>query len=159
MPQIELQCPYCDTTSARPQGLAAHVRNRHPKQYPKWLKTPTRFQPASKGAASTAQPVSKTAEASDVVETAPVQEAASSTRPQVEPAIDLLNKAHENLIARRGEIEKELSRFDDLKKELEQVNIQLESLDKTLGVFSGKAAEPAEAEKVEETAEVPAEQA
>src|ERR1017187_7702485 len=51
MPQQELQCPFCEQTSSRPQGLAAHIRSRHPKQYPKWLKTPSRLADAQNSAA------------------------------------------------------------------------------------------------------------
>src|ERR1700759_4956371 len=43
MPTSVLQCPFCEKTSSAPQGLSAHVRNGHPKQYPKWSKDPNRL--------------------------------------------------------------------------------------------------------------------
>jgi hypothetical protein len=36
---------------------------------------------------------------------------------------------------RKETVEKELARFDDLRKELEAANAQMESLEKTMGIF------------------------
>jgi hypothetical protein len=130
MSQPELQCPFCEQTSSRPQGLAAHIRSRHPKQYPKWLKTPSRLADAANQ-----QPEPP------AIPQAVHAEAPVSSPPAVEanPALDLLKKAHAQLIARRQNIEAELARLTGLTKELETINTQIQALDKTLGVFESKA--------------------
>jgi uncharacterized Zn finger protein (UPF0148 family) len=46
MPTQALQCPLCDATSLRGTGLTAHIRARHPKEYPNWIKDPNRIQAA-----------------------------------------------------------------------------------------------------------------
>jgi len=139
MSQPELQCPFCEQTSSRSQGLAAHIRNRHPKQYPKWLKTPTRLTDAKRGAVAAndaKKPPEPPAIAKAVHADAPV-----SSPPAVEanPALDLLKKAHAQLIERRQSIEAELARLTGLTEELETINTQIQALDKTLGVFESKA--------------------
>jgi hypothetical protein len=129
MSQSEMQCPFCEQTSSRSQGLAAHIRSRHPKQYPKWLKTPSRLADAAK------QPPKPPAIAQAVHAEAPV-----SSPPAVEanPALDLLKKAHAQLLERKQSIESELARLTSLTKELETINTQIQALDKTLGVFESK---------------------
>jgi hypothetical protein len=134
MPQPEFRCPFCEQTSTRPQGLAAHIRIGHPKQYPKWIKTPTRLSDATKPAASKA--------AKQATETAVVPQAGSGKAPvlsppavEANPALNLLKQAHAQLTLRKQSIEAELARFADLTKELEVVNAQIQALDKTLGVF------------------------
>src|SRR4051812_32815306 len=149
MPQPELQCPFCEQTSGRSQGLAAHIRNRHPKQYPKWLKTPTRLADAAKGTAApqTAEKVAKP----PVVAEAVIDEASVTSPPagETNPALDLLKQAHAQLTLRKQNIEAELVRLTDLTKELETVNTQIQALDKTLGVFEpGASAVHAEAHHV-----------
>jgi len=52
MKSSDFHCPFCEQRSPRPQGLAAHIRSRHPKQYPKWLKVPTRIVDAQKTVAA-----------------------------------------------------------------------------------------------------------
>jgi hypothetical protein len=129
MPQPEFRCPFCEQTSTRPQGLAAHIRIGHPKQYPKWLKTPTRLSDAKQGAAvpKAAAPVTDTPQAGI---DAPAPQAGETN-----PALDLLKQAHAQLSHRKQSIEAELARLADLTKELEMVNTQIQALDKTLGVF------------------------
>jgi prefoldin subunit 5 len=56
------------------------------------------------------------------------------------PTMDLLNQAHSQLRTRKQTIEAELGRLDDLKKELQIIDAQMESLDKTLGVFQRRPA-------------------
>ncbi len=134
MPQTEMQCPFCEQTSSRSQGLAAHIRSRHPKQYPKWLKTPTRLTDARIGTAApkAAKQAEPPAQRSSALSEAPVP-----SRPAVDvnPALDLLKQAHAQLIERKQNIEAELVRLAGLTNELEAVNTQIQALDKTLGVF------------------------
>lgn len=135
MSTSEFQCPFCQQTSPRPQGLAAHIRNRHPKQYPKWLKTPSRLADAQAGAPvpEAAPPVPQP---SAPLEAVP-HGAAVPSPPGVRtnPALDLLKKAHAELLGRKQSIETELARQADLTKELETVNAQIQALDQTLAVF------------------------
>jgi hypothetical protein len=134
MPSPEFQCPFCEQTSLRPQGLAAHVRYRHPKQYPKWLKTPSRLADATKG--TLAPKVAKQVPAPPAQPRAvPGEATVSSPPPASNPALDLLKKAHAQLIDRKQSIEAELARRSDLTKELDTVNTQIQALEKTLGVF------------------------
>jgi hypothetical protein len=136
MPQPELHCPFCEQTSPRAQGLASHIRSRHPKQYPKWIKTPTRLSDATKPAASKAakQVAESPVVAEKISDTAPVS---SPPMGEGNPALDLLKQAHAQLTLRKQKIEAELARFADLTKELETVNTQIEALDKTLGLRTG----------------------
>jgi hypothetical protein len=135
MPTSELQCPFCEQTSSRPQGLAAHIRNRHPKQYPKWLKTPTRLTDAQKGSipAKSAKHKELPAEplAANVGQSVPAAAEVVATN----PPLDLLKEARAQLTERKQSIEADLARMTDLTKELETVNTQIEALDKTLEVF------------------------
>jgi hypothetical protein len=135
MPSPEFHCPFCEQTSSRPQGLAAHIRSRHRKQYPKWLNTPSRLADAQKSAEAPA--AGQQAPASPAKPPAVHGEAPVSSPPAVEanPALDLLKKAHAQLTGRKQSIEAELARLADLTKELETVNTQIQALDKTLGVF------------------------
>jgi hypothetical protein len=134
MPQSQLRCPFCEQTSPRPQGLAAHIRNRHPKQYPKWLKTPSRLADAQ----SATTPAKKAKRTSEQAVVPPVKsdgQARAVPTVATNPALDLLKKAHAQLVERKQSIEADLTRMADLTKELEAVNTQIEALDKTLGVF------------------------
>ena len=121
MPQQELQCPFCKQTSSRSQGLAAHIRSRHAKQYPKWLKTPNRLVDASNGAVApkvATQPPQP--EPPAIVQA--IQTEAPVSAPQnvaANPALDLLKQAHRQLVERRQSIEGELSRLTGLTKELD----------------------------------------
>src|ERR1017187_6844145 len=133
MPKSQLRCPFCEQTSTRPQGLAAHVRYRHTKQYPKWLKTPSRLAdaqnvitPATKAQTTQLQPVAPAAKGDGEVASVP----AAAIQ-----ALDLLKKAHAQLVERRQSIQADLARMADLTKELDAVNTQIEALEQTLGVF------------------------
>ena len=129
MAHQEWQCPFCQNTSTRPQGLAAHIRSGHPKQYPKWLKNPQRLQDALKAAAQQAP--------KSLVVPQPADEAPRRVPQSMNgnPTMDLLNQAHSQLRTRKQSIEAELARLDDLNQELQIINAQIESLDKTLVVF------------------------
>lgn len=139
MPQPLLQCPFCELTSSRAQGLAAHIRGRHAKQYPKWLKTPSRLEDAAKAPVA-AKPM-KPAPEPPAIAQAVQAKARMASHPAVEanPALDLLKKAHAQLLERRQSIEAELARLAKLTTELETVNTHIEALEKTLGVFESKA--------------------
>jgi hypothetical protein len=132
MPSQQWKCPFCSTTSARPQGLAAHIRYTHTKQYPKWLKNPQRLGEArQEGTPELVEDVTlkPTAPASKHIETAEVQPIADNATEQ------LLLQAHAQLIARKEIIESELARLDELRGEMGTIERQLESLDSTLAVF------------------------
>ncbi len=124
MPQPELRCPFCEQTSSRSQGLASHIRSGHAKQYPKWLKMPTRLTDAVKGTApksakspivkqsSTKQVTVKRAAAKEVLEL-PVESRAQVEVPvpsapavAANPALELLKQAHTQLVERRQNITK-----------------------------------------------------
>lgn len=140
MTSSQFHCPFCQQTSPRPQGLAAHIRNRHPKQYPKWLKTPSRLVDAQKGAIAPDAPeaAGQVAEPETAVQPQAVKVAARVSSPrsvEASPALDLLNKAHTQLIERKRSIEAEIAHLSDLTKELETVNTQIQALDKALGAF------------------------
>ena len=139
MPQHVLHCRFCEQISSRPQGLAAHIRNRHPKQYPKWLKTPTRLDDAR----NSRTPASKSAAESDGPSRDQTSAAASPVPTPIaaveNPTLDLLRQVHGQLLERKQSIEADLVRLNNLTKELEAVNTQLEALDKTLGLFQSVA--------------------
>jgi hypothetical protein len=120
--------------------LAAHIRNRHAKQYPKWLKTPTRLADARNGAvAPTVATQPPQPEPPAIAQT--IQAEAPVTAPQTiaaNPTLDLLKQAHSQLVERRQSIESELSRLTGLTKELETISAQIQALDKTLGVFESR---------------------
>jgi small-conductance mechanosensitive channel len=133
MPSLQFQCPFCEQTSPRSQGLAAHIRNRHPKQYPKWLKTPSRLADAQR--ADVAVTAEKPAQEQTVEQPVTSHGETASVPAAANPALDLLKKAHVQLVERKQSIQADLARLADLTKELEAVNTQIEALDKTLGVF------------------------
>jgi hypothetical protein len=122
--------------------LAAHIRSRHPKQYPKWLKTPSRIADASNGAMAprtATQPPARQPEPPAIAHA--IQAEAAVSTPQTvaaNPALDLLKKAHSHLVERKQNIEAELSRLTGLTKDLETINTQIQALDKTLGVFEAR---------------------
>ena len=131
MAQQEWQCPFCETTSSRPQGLAAHIRYGHPKQYQKWLKDPQRLAQALKAVSATppGKPLKRPPTA--VPEPAEPRPAPGADN----PTLELLNEAHSQLTTRKRTIESELARFDELKKELETIDAQMQSLEQTLSIF------------------------
>ncbi len=138
MPSSDFHCPFCEQTSPKPQGLSDHIRNRHQKQYSKWLKTPGRLAPTQKAATPPGvpeqliQPLNPVPSAQQKVPVPSKQEA-----PAI-PALDLLKRAHAELISRKQSIEADLARQIDLRKELETIKEQIHSLDNTLGVFESE---------------------
>ncbi len=86
--------------------MAAHIRGRHPKQYPKWLKTPSRLADASKGAV----PVKAAKQPPERPAIAQAGHAESPVSPplavEANPALDLLKKAHAQLLERKQSIVK-----------------------------------------------------
>ena len=130
MAQQEWQCPFCETTSSRPQGLAAHIRSGHPKQYQKWLKDPQRLAQALKAGSATPSEKLKRPATPDPEPAEPTPAPGADN-----PTLELLNEAHRQLTARKRTIETELARFDELKKELEAIDAQMQSLEQTLSVF------------------------
>jgi hypothetical protein len=115
--------------------LAAHIRNRHAKQYPKWLKTPSRLADAQKAGAlpEAAQRSPETPAQSQAV--GGEGTVLSHLAMEGNPTLDLLKRAHAQLIGHKQNLEAELARLTDLTKDLETVNTQIQALDKTLGVF------------------------
>jgi flagellar motility protein MotE (MotC chaperone) len=55
------------------------------------------------------------------------------------PTFHLLSDTLSQLQQRKQTVEKELARFDDLRKELEAANAEIESLEKTLGLFESQS--------------------
>ncbi len=133
MPQ-QWKCPFCPTTSTRPQGLSAHIRYGHTKQFAKWLKNPDRLEQARKAGGVDAvveeEPV-------DVAEPVPEPVEAVHATPSVSenPTEQLLMQAQSQLIARKSVVEAELARLDDLREEIKTIDKQLESLNSTLAIF------------------------
>jgi len=139
MPKSVLYCPFCEQTSSRPQGLAAHVRNRHPKYYSKWLKTPTRLEDAKNRsvlASKSAEQIEPSVRGQDSA--APSAGRTPIAAPE-NPTLELLQRVHGQLLERKQSIEAQLGRLNAFTKELEAVNSQLEALDKTLGLFQSAA--------------------
>ena len=139
MPKSALYCPFCEQTSSRPQGLAAHVRNRHPKYYSKWLKTPTRLEDAKNRsilASKSAEQIEPSGRDQDPAAPSPSRTPIS---PPENPTLDLLQQVHGQLLERKQSIEAQLGRLNVLTKELDAVNSQLEALDKTFGLFQSAA--------------------
>jgi hypothetical protein len=136
MPTPQLQCPFCERTSSAIQGLFAHVRNTHKKQYPKWAKDPSRFQPVeAKPAPVKSKPIPPKPPAA-VTEPVPVADPVVSAPMTGDGALGLLNQARQQLVDRKAAIESELAKMDRLKSELERVDAQIKSLDGALGVFT-----------------------
>jgi hypothetical protein len=147
-----LQCPFCATTSARGTGLSSHIRSQHPREYAKWNKNPNKLVDA----ASPAKVSGKTSRTNAVVPM-PGDVAAEATRPpkakssrkpaplaiqHVDPdgggnsARDLVQKAYEQLSARKQSIEAELARIEALRSEHAAVTAQVAALDEAMTAFS-----------------------
>ena len=144
MPKPSLQCPFCSKTSSRGAGLASHIRSAHSRQYAKGGNhlraqiTPSAPEPARSGGAPL--------DVSVQTATSPLEEGSNAT-------LDLLGKAYVQLTGRKRVIEGELSRFDDLRKELEAVSAQIESLKNTVALF-GIAKKPESSPRMEEAGDV-----
>ena len=132
MPQQELKCPFCPKTSSRGTGLASHIRSSHAKQYRRWVKDPNRLQPAPK-------PRSSAVRDQHHIQTLVQPRSTQTLEPEQiapgNPTFQLLSDTLSQLQQRKQTVEKELARFDDLRKELEAANAEIESLEKTLGIF------------------------
>jgi hypothetical protein len=140
MPNKIVPCPFCGKRVSRGTALASHIRSAHSQQYAAWRKQGT-------SPAASVSAVSPTADSNQTVEAEPSTQhigGASSTL----SARNLLAQAYEQLLARKQSIEEQLSRFDDLRKEMETINAQVDSLRSTVDLFGagsslGRAAETA----------------
>lgn len=146
----KLQCPHCATISTRGTGLSSHIRTQHPKEYARWNRNPNRLLEAAAAASSAASspkdgPAEKhrarvAAPAPRKVEEAappPPPAAAKSVEPEVngDKAQELLQKAYEQLTARKQNIEADLARIEALRQDQEVVNAQLAALDQAMKAF------------------------
>ena len=142
----KLQCPHCATISTRGTGLSSHVRTQHPKEYARWNRNPNRLIEAAAAASSVkGAPAEKhrppvAAAAPRKVEEAappPPPAAAKSVEPEAngDMAQELLQKAYEQLTARRQNIEADLARIEALRQDQEVVNAQLAALDQAMKAF------------------------
>jgi hypothetical protein len=137
MPAQTFQCPFCEKTSSAPQGLSAHIRNNHKKQYGKWSKNPDRLEVAKSKSPAQPEPVLEPPITAPIPEASPVHELAPSIV-DGNGTLELLNQARQRLADRKHEIEAQLAQMESLRAELEKMNTQIESLDGTLKVFSSK---------------------
>jgi hypothetical protein len=136
MPYQELKCPFCPKTSSRGTGLASHIRFAHPKQYRKWAKDPNRLQATPKlGSPDTPN---RPASPPRLGQTEPTQTIQTEQIAPGNPTLQLLTDTLSQLQRRKQTVEKELARFDDLRKELEAASAEIESLEKTLGLFESQ---------------------
>ena len=150
----KLQCPFCPTVSTRGTGLSSHIRSQHPREYGKWNKNPSRLTDAAL-AASPGKVSAKTSSV-DSVQPLPVDVGGEATRPRrakltdkvssvdVEPgfhaggandARGLVQKAYDQLRARKESIEAELARIEALRAEHESVTAQVAALDEAMNAF------------------------
>jgi len=138
MAATDLPCPFCSKRMPNRAGLASHIRSAHAKSYAKW-----RNQSHSHNAAK--PPAPARVQVASAPEPAPIANLKvrekASIAPQ-DPTLALLNKAYKQLNERKQAVEEQLQRFDDLRKELEAIDVQIESLETTLGVFGANNAPP-----------------
>jgi hypothetical protein len=150
----KLQCPFCTAISSRGTGLVAHVRAKHAREYGKWNKNPNRLREAD-AASPPQQEAKKSRRLSAVRSLAPVavpETAApappipkkpilSAARPHrtdenaPQDSLSLLQKAYEQLSARKQSIEGELARIEGLRGEHEAVTAQVAALDQAMKAF------------------------
>jgi hypothetical protein len=130
-------------------GLSAHIRARHPKQYKNWNRNADRFVEAANAAAPKAEPKRnlpvRVMLPAPVIESHPEpvekQRAQSPVAmPQLSTAngneaLNLLQKAHDQLAARKDSIEAEVARVEALRSEHESVITQLAAIDQALSAF------------------------
>ena len=150
----KLQCPFCSTISTRGTGLSSHVRAQHPREYGKWNKNPNRLPEAAAAVSPqqepkrnrrlhTVQAPAKVGPRKVVVTAQPIQEeptqlaapASYTGENDVPEALTLLQKAYEQLSARKQTIETELARIEGLRGEHEAVTAQVAALDQALKAF------------------------
>ncbi len=132
MPKSMLKCPFCSKTSSHGAGLASHIRSAHPEQQ------------ASAGSQLEA-PVKPN--------TSPVTPVPDLKKGGADSTRDLLGKAYAQLTERKRVIEEQLSRSEDLRKELETIDAQVASLKTTVTLFGipepSDLPEPAKAADIE----------
>ena len=150
----KLQCPFCSTISTRGTGLSAHVRAQHPREYGKWNKNPNRLLEAAAAASPqqepkknrrlpTVQSPARVEPREVAVPAQPIQEqptrlaapAPYTGDNEVPEALNLLQKAHEQLSTRKQTIESELARIEGLRGEHEAVTAQVAALDQAMKTF------------------------
>ena len=151
----QLQCPFCSTVSTRGTGLSSHVRTQHPREYGKWNKNPNRLLEAAAAAFPQKEPrktrsvhqipppVRVKVRREAVAPAQPLQEQATvltAPVPQISDknsneALNLLQKAHEQLSIRKQTIESELARIEGLRGEHEAVTAQVAALDQAIKAF------------------------
>lgn len=149
----KLQCPFCPAISMRGTGLSAHIRARHPREYGKWNKNPNRLLEAA--ATASPQPAPrKNRRLHPVRSPAPIErDAATPTQSMQEQpirlaapvpppgendaheALTLLQRAYEQLSARKQLIEGELARIEGLRGEHEAITAQVAALDQAMKAF------------------------
>lgn len=137
MPNLKkqnLQCPFCPATSSRGTGLSAHVRARHPKQYKNWNRNSNRFAEAS-GALAAPKPVSHPEPQEQPVLASPTAVSHQTNETTGNEALNLLQKVHDQLVARKHAIESEIARVEVLKSEHQSVVTQLAAIVQAMGVF------------------------
>jgi hypothetical protein len=150
----KLQCPFCSAIATRGTGLSAHVRAQHPRDYGKWNKNPNRMLEAA-AAASPPQEPKKNRRSYPVRLPAPLElgKPAKPAQPiQEQPilltipsrqtgendgheTLNLLQKAYEQLSARKQAIESEIARIEGLRGEHESVTAQVAALDQAMKAF------------------------
>lgn len=148
-----LQCPFCTTISTRGTGLSSHVRSQHAREYGKWNKNPSKLADAAAAAlprkasakTSLVDPVrplvdvtakvtrGQRAQPSGNVSALAVQQ--GSRDPGGNDAHRLVQKAYDQLSARKQSIEAELARIEALRTEHETVTAQVAALDEAMKAF------------------------
>jgi hypothetical protein len=149
----KLQCPFCSAISMRGTGLSAHVRGQHAKEYANWNKNPNRMIEAA--AASPKQERKASGRIRSIGSPEPVEivKAAAgpsrhqprtlptrgkqTTQSDVNNPLVMLQKAHEQLSARKQMIESELVRIEELRGEHETIAKQVAAIDEALKAFHG----------------------
>ena len=146
-----LQCPFCSTISTRGTGLSSHIRTQHAGQYKKWNRNPDRLVQAAAKAPEPTPEKQKTRKARpaapppavDVTPQHPVEDSRALSAAEPQPMTSngntakvLLQKAHDDLVARKQSIEAETARIEVLKRELEVIATQLAAIDQAMSAFA-----------------------
>jgi hypothetical protein len=133
MTTSELPCPFCSKGLSNRAGLASHIRSAHPKKYAKWK---NQSQTRTKTEAATP---AFSGQVADAPNPTPIGHSKAREKAVIDsrnPTVSLLNEAYAQLQERKKSVEGEFHRIDSLRKELETINAQIESLELTLGVFA-----------------------
>jgi hypothetical protein len=145
-----LKCPFCSTISTRGTGLSAHVRAQHSSEYRKWNRNPNRLIEAAEAAlpqpkrhrrlraVQSSAPVEFKREAVQQPPKLVAGPAGRKGENESREALSLLQKAHQQLSARKQTIESELARIEGLRSEHEAVTAQVAALDEAIKVFKGQ---------------------